>query len=431
MNRTVKSSPVLEGTICLSGDKSVSMRAALLNSIAIGKSTISNFCVGDDRTSILRCLRGLGARIKRRGGGNDELFEIKGLRLDGLNEPSTVLNAGNSGTTIRLIAGLLAAQPFTSIVTGDQSLRSRPMGRIVEPLSLMGAQFIGRNNNSLAPIAIRGGNLNGIDYQLPVASAQIKSAILIAGLFATDKTTVSQPSLSRDHTERMLISMGAKITSENLRITVSPSELSALDIRVPGDISSAAFWIVAASLHQNARIRLPRVGINPTRTGILSVLESMGAKFTLENIREDDFEPVADIVAESSRLRGTEISGDIIPKVIDEIPILCIAAALAEGKTVIRDASELRVKESDRISATVEGLKALGSTIEEHPDGMTIIGVEKLQGATCNSYKDHRIAMSFGIAGLVASGETTIQGADAVGASYPTFWDILESVNHK
>ncbi len=429
MKRTVKSASRLDGTVALAGDKSISMRAALLNSIADGTARVSNFCVGDDRASILRCLRGLGARIRRHEDGDGEWFEVKGTGLQGLAEPSTVLNAGNSGTTMRLVTGLLAAQPFVSVITGDRSLRSRPMGRIVEPLRLMGAQVMGRNEDSLAPLAVRGGDLNAIDYKLPVASAQIKSAVLIAGLYADGRTTVLQPAESRDHTERMLGAMGADVQSNGLRVAVSPSELSAIDVTVPGDMSSAAFWMVAACIHPNATVRLPGVGINPTRTGVLRVLQSMGANIALENVREEESEPVADIVAESSHLHGAEIAGSIIPQVIDEIPVLAVAAALAEGETVIRDAGELRIKESDRITATVQGLQALGANVEERPDGMAIEGVDHLNGATCASLGDHRIAMAMAVAGLVARGETVVDGAEAAGVSYPEFWDTLDSLS--
>ena len=429
MKRTVKSASRLGGTVALAGDKSISMRAALLNSIAEGTARVSNLCVGDDRASILRCLRGLGARIRRRQDGDDEWFEIQGKGLGGLREPSTVLNAGNSGTTMRLVTGLLAAQPFASVITGDRSLRSRPMGRIVEPLRLMGAEIIGRRDNSLAPLAVRGGDLKAIDYKLPVASAQIKSAVLIAGLYADGRTTVLQPDESRDHTERMLGAMGADVQSNGLRVAISPSELTAVDVTVPGDMSSAAFWMVAACIHPEARVRLPGVGINPTRTGVLRVLQSMGANIALENVVEDGSELVADIVVESSQMHGTEIAGSIIPQVIDEIPVLAVAAALAEGETIIRDAAELRIKESDRIAATVEGLEALGANVVERPDGMAIEGVDGLTGATCASHGDHRIAMAMAVAGLVAHGETVIDGAEAAGVSYPEFWDTLDSLS--
>ena len=359
MNRTVRHSSRLEGTVVPPGDKSISHRAALLNAISEGDAAISNFCVGDDRTSMLGCLRGLGVEIKSHGepgaSGDREYFTISGRGNSGLSEPSDVLYSGNSGTTMRLVSGLLAAQRFFSVVTGDSSLRRRPMKRILTPLSMMGANVMGRGSGSLAPLAFSGGDLKGIEYNMPVASAQLKSCILIAGLYADGETTVVQPAESRDHTERMMAAMGADIEKDGLRITVRPSELKSLDIRVPSDISGAAFWLVAGAAHPNARVTVKSVGINPSRTGVLDVLREMGANIRLENVREDGNEPSADLIAESSDLRGIEIGGDIIPRVIDELPVLAMAASQASGRTVIRDAAELRVKESDRISATAQG----------------------------------------------------------------------------
>ena len=432
MNRIVRSAPRLEGTVVLPGDKSISQRAILLNSIAPGTAHVSNMCAGDDRSSILRCMRGLGVRITRQSqcpvNGADECFHVHGHGPDGLVEPRTMLNAGNSGTATRLVTGLLAAQPFFSVISGDESLRSRPMHRIVGPLTRMGARIMGRGDDSLAPLAVRGGDLSGIDFVQPVASAQVKSSLLIAGLHAEGETAVTQPAESRDHTERMLHAMGANIEVDGLRVAVRRSTLSSIDVTVPGDISGAAFWLVAGCIHPNARIRLKGVGINPTRTGVLQVLQAMNANVRLDNVREEDDEPVADIVAESSSLEGAEISGDLIPKVIDELPALALAASQARGKTVIRDAGELRVKESDRIAATVDGLSRLGARIEEEPDGMVIQGGGKLTGAECDSYGDHRIAMTLAIAGLVAQGETVIDGAEAAELSYPGFWDTLDSL---
>ena len=433
MIKTVHPSPRLEGTVVPAGDKSISHRAVLLNTLAEGTAHVSNFCVGDDRASMLRCLRGLGAHITNHPScpvsNSKECFLVEGKGLGGFDEPSTVLNAGNSGTTMRLVSGLLAAQPFLSIITGDQSLRARDMSRIVAPLKDMGAQIMGRRNDSLAPLAFRGGKLRAIDYTLPVASAQVKSAILIAGLYADGETTVRQPAESRDHTERTLRYMNANLRVDGLDITVQPSNLTPRSIRVPGDISSAAFWMVAGCAHPNARIRIEGVGINPTRTGVIRVLQSMGGRINLENAREDGAEPVADIVVESSDLVGTEIRGDIIPQVIDELPVLAVAASFASGHTVIADARELRVKESDRIAATVEGLSALGANIEERPDGMVVQSGARLIGGECRSHDDHRIAMTLGIAGLMASGKTVIDGAEAADVSYPDFWETLESLS--
>ncbi len=429
MRQVVRAPSRVEGTVVPPGDKSISHRAVLLNSIANGTATVSNFCLGDDRVSMLRCLRGLGAQIKRHpsesGDPAEDTFTVYGRGRYGLAEPTGVLNAGNSGTTMRLVSGLLAAQPFFSVITGDKSLRSRPMDRIARPLTQMGAKVMGRKNNSLAPLAVQGGNLQGIDYAMPVASAQLKSCLLIAGLFAQGQTTVRQPAASRDHTERMMRAMGADIRVDGLSITIRPSELKAVDVRVPSDISGAAFWLVAGCCHPSASIRVRGVGINPSRTGVLEVLRAMGARVRLEDVHEEGGEPSADIIAESSQLEATEIRGDIIPRVIDELPVLALAACFARGTTVIRDARELRVKESDRIKATIDGLTRLGAKVEELPDGMVIHGGASLVGAECQSYGDHRIAMTMGIAGLLARGETVVNGAEAASVSYPGFWETL------
>ena len=425
----------LEGTATPPGDKSISHRAILLNAIAEGSAMVSNLCVGDDRDSILRCMRGLGARIKRlpyhvHDGEEQETdcFLVRGRGPQSLREPPSVLNAGNSGTTMRLVTGLLAAQPFFSVLSGDKSLRRRPMDRIIRPLTHMGARISARGDDRLAPIAVKGGDLRGIEYELPVASAQLKSSLLIAGLHAQGETTVISPASSRDHTERMMKAMGADIAEDGLQVTVRRSRLRAANIRVPGDISGAAFWMVAAACHPNARLRIRSVGINPSRTGVIEVLESMGARILLENEHDDLGEPAADIVVESSELNGVEIAGDLIPRVIDEIPVLALAACYAKGTTIIRDASELRVKESDRISATVDGLTRLGADIEELEDGMLVRGGRKLTGTTCRSHGDHRIAMTMGIAGLLADGETTVLGADDAAISYPSFWDTIKAL---
>ena len=431
MKQSVRPAPRLEGEVRLPGDKSISQRAILLNSIANGTAHVSNLCEGDDRTSILGCMRGLGVEIveRRSGSGAGEYFEVRGRGGDGLVEPSNVLDAGNSGTAARLVTGLLAAQPFFSVLTGDESLLSRPMDRVIGPLRQMGADIRGRGGDSLAPLAVRGGGLTGIDFDQPVASAQVKSSLLIAGLHAGGETTVRQPAMSRDHTERMLSAMGANIKVDGLSVTVVRSELESVDIAVPGDISGAAFWLVAGAIHPNAEIRLSGVGINATRSGVLEVLNRMGASISVENVREENDEPVADIVTRSSDLEGVEIGGDLVPLVVDELPVLAVAASRASGTTVIADAAELRVKESDRISATVDGLARLGAAIEEREDGMIIRGGGALTGSPVHSYGDHRIAMSMAVAGLCAEGETTIDGAEAAGVSYPGFWDTLARVS--
>ena len=429
MERTVQGGARLEATVVPPGDKSISHRAALLNAISDGQARVSNFCVGDDRASMLGCLRGLGVQIDESVSNGIETFTINGMGVNGLSEPTDYLYSGNSGTTMRLVSGLLAAQPFFSVITGDSSLRRRPMKRILTPLSMMGARVMGRGGGSLAPLAFDGGGLSGIEYEMPVASAQLKSCILIAGLFAEGETSVIQPAESRDHTERMMDSMGANVDRDGLRIAVRPSRLSSLDIQIPCDISGAAFWLVAGAAHPNARITVKGVGVNPTRTGVLDVLREMGAKISVENAREVGNEPSADLVAETSDLRGVEIGGDIIPRVIDELPVLAVAASQAEGQTVIRDAAELRVKESDRISATVSGLAALGAKIRETEDGMIIEGGSRLSGAAVESHGDHRIAMAMAVAGLIARGATTIGESEAADVSYPTFWDELENAS--
>ncbi|CAI8051821.1 3-phosphoshikimate 1-carboxyvinyltransferase [Geodia barretti] len=372
MKRSASPTAKLEGAISPPADKSVSHRAAILNSLASGEAVIDNFSVG--RTAApLASLRN-AFLLKTAPTGTLQL-RITSPGLEGLTEPGDVLNAENSGTTMRFIMGLLASTPFVSVVNGDRSLRSRPMARIVQPLRQMGAEVMGRGGGSLAPLTIRGGDLRGMEYDMPVASAQVKSSLIIASLFAGSETVLHQPALSRDHTERMLQAMGATIIEDGLTLVVKPgSELKPLDVKVSGDISSAAFWLVAAAAHPNARVRLTNVGVNPSRAEVLEILKAMGANITLENPRIEGGEPVADIYVESSELRGVEIAGDQIPIAQDEIPVLALAACFAQGTTTIRDAQELRVKESDRISATARELNKLGAKITELPDGMIIEG---------------------------------------------------------
>lgn len=413
----------LRGDVTPPGDKSISHRAAIFNAIAEGEARIENYGTGADLASTLRVLRGLGARIDRPGA--DGAFTIRGGALE---EPQDVLNAGNSGTTTRLMAGVLAGQPFLSVLTGDRSIRSRPMGRIVEPLRLMGAQADGRDGGSLAPLTFRGGALRGMRYRMPVASAQVKSALLLAGLFAEGETILDQPALSRDHTELLFRAMGIPVAEDGLTVSVRAGRLRAMDVRVPADISSAAYWLVAGACHPDAEVRARNVGVNPTRSGILDALAMMGADIRMENRREEGGEPVADLVARSSALRGAEIAGDLIPRLVDEVPVLALAACFAEGTTVIRDAAELRVKESDRLAASRIELSRLGAQVEELDDGLRITGGRKLRGATHKTYGDHRIAMTAGVAGLLAEGETVIQSAETAAVSYPSFWDDLESL---
>ncbi|MEW6142176.1 MAG: 3-phosphoshikimate 1-carboxyvinyltransferase [Chloroflexota bacterium] len=423
---TVRPVRRLAGEVSPPGDKSISHRAVMFNALADGEAAVTNLAQGDDVRSTIQCLKTLGVSIKRQ---KDALI-ISGAAKTGLKEPDDVLNTGNSGTTIRLITGILAAQPFLSVITGDASLRSRPMKRIIDPLRQMGAKIWGRGDGSLAPLAIHGGQLKGIDCRLPMASAQVKSAVLLAALFTQGKTSVEEPSPSRDHTERMLRRMGARLQASGARVTLMPGRpLKSFSLRVPGDISSAAFWMVAAAISPEARITIRDCGVNPTRTGIIDVLKTMGARLKIANERFEGDEPVADITVESSRLKGVEISGGLIPRVIDEIPVLAVAACMAEGKTVIRDAAELRVKESDRIASTAAELSRLGARIEELPDGMVIYGGKRLEGAEVSSHLDHRLAMSLAVAGLVAKGTTSIHQADSVTISYPGFWDDLHRLS--
>ncbi len=424
MIEKVTSVKKIEGEIIAPGDKSISHRAALFNSIASGTSKITNFCVGDDKSAILNCLIGLGAQIEE----TDNSIQIQGNGLYGLTEPVDVLNAGNSGTTIRLVSGLLSGNDFYSVITGDKSLRNRPMKRIITPLMKMGAIIYGREKSSLAPLTIIGGNLTGIEYEMPVASAQLKSCLIIAGLYANDKTIIHQPGPSRDHTEKILESMGAQIKVTGTTIQIQKSELSSIDMNIPSDTSNSTFWIVAGCCHPNASIKLKNVGMNPTRTGMLEVLNAMGAKIKIDNEGYEGGEPVADISVESSELKGIEISGEIIPRVIDELPILALAACFADGKTLIKDSEELRVKESDRIKATVDSLSKLGAQIEETEDGMLINGGSQLVGAEVNSFGDHRIAMTNGIAGLIAKDETIVINSEAANISYPSFWETLKTL---
>ena len=424
---TVSQPSTLRGVIKAPGDKSISHRAVIFNSLARGEAVVTNFSPGADCTSTVNIMRSLGVQVER-APSSDESGDT--LRITGssgnLAEPAVILDAGNSGTTMRLMSGVLGGRDMMAVMTGDNSLNSRPMGRVVEPLRLMGAVIRGRRNDTLAPLVFAGGELNGIEYHLPVASAQLKSTLILAALRANGQTRLQEIGQSRDHTERMLTAMGAQIEVDGLSISVSPGPLSAADVQVPGDISSAAFWMVAAAVHPDAELRITDVGINPTRSGILEALGSMGANIALENVKEVAGEPVADIVVRSSQLRGVEISGDILPLLMDEVPVLAVAAAMAEGTTTIKDADELRVKETDRIEATLTWLRGAGVECEGHPDGMSIEGAGRIAGGTFDSSDDHRLAMSLGVAGLVSQAPITITDAEVAGISYPGFWRELD-----
>lgn len=417
----------LKGEITVPGDKSISHRSIMLGALAKGTTEVTGFLQGADCLSSISCFQKMGIEIENNKKNNT--VRIHGKGLHGLTVPAGTLDVGNSGTTTRLMSGILAAQPFTSKIDGDASIRKRPMGRIMTPLSQMGAVFESLDTEQCAPFTITGGSLHGIDYVSPVASAQVKSAVLLAGLFAEGKTSVTEPYVSRNHTELMLQSFGADIQCEGTTAAVLPArELSAQHICVPGDISSAAYFIAAGLITPDSEITIRNVGINPTRDGILTVCRAMGANIILSNVKDTIGEPVADITVSTSSLHGCTIEGDIIPKLIDEIPVIAIMAAFANGTTIIKDAQELKVKESNRIDVMVNNLSSMGVDIEGTEDGMIIHGGRELHGAVIDSKLDHRIAMSFAIAGGLAKGDTEIIGADCVNISYPDFYPDLESL---
>ncbi len=420
----------LQGKIQVPGDKSISHRALMLGALAEGTTEIEGLLVGEDPQSTAACFRAMGVEISEL---NPTHVVVKGVGLGNLQEPTTVLDAGNSGTTMRLMLGILASHAGRFFaVTGDDSLRTRPMSRVVKPLQDMQAQIWGRKDNALAPLAVQGQTLKPIHYHSPIASAQVKSCILLAGLLTPGKTTVTEPALSRDHSERMLKAFGADISVEpetNSVTVTGPTQLHGQKVVVPGDISSAAFWLVAASIVPGSELLIENVGVNPTRTGILEALEMMQADITLENEREVAGEPVADLRVRSAKLKACTIGGDVIPRLIDEVPILAVAAAFAEGTTVVKDAAELRVKESDRLAVMADSLGKMGVEVTEHPDGLEIVGgATALEGAEVDSFTDHRIAMSLAIAALMAKGTTAIARAEAAAISYPNFVETLEDI---
>lgn len=425
---TITLQPVLSGlngSITVPGDKSISHRAVMLGAIAEGTTVISNFLPGDDCLSTISCFQQLGVDIAR--SGSDVI--IKGRGLDGLKEPEDVLYVGNSGTTIRLMLGILATRNFHAVVKGDSSISRRPMGRITSPLLQMGAKIDGRQDARYTPISIRGGELKAIQYHSPVASAQVKSSILLAGLGAKGKTIVNEPHISRDHTERMLSAFGIVVEQEGNSVSIEGGQnLKATSIDVPGDISSAAFFLAAAAITPASEVLIKNVGINPTRTGILEVLKQMGAEFEELNNRIINSEPVADLLIRSSNLTGIEIGGSIIPRLIDEIPIIALLATQAEGTTVIKDAAELKVKETNRIDAVVEQLRALGADISATDDGMIIRGKTPLKSAEVDSLHDHRIGMMNAIASCVATGPIILRNHQAINVSYPQFFEHFASL---
>ena len=417
----------LRGTVTVPGDKSISHRAVLFGSIAKGITRVEGFLQGADCLSTISCFRRLGIDIENEAG----IVTVHGKGLHGLQAPTEILDCGNSGTTTRLISGILSGQKFPVTLTGDASIQKRPMGRIIKPLTQMGAQITSERGDGCAPLHIQGSSLHGIHYQSPVASAQVKSAILLAGLYAEGVTAVTEPTLSRNHTELMLKGFGADISSSGTTASIRPvSELYGQEITVPGDISSAAYFLAAGSLIPNSEILIQNVGINPTRAGIVTVCNAMGAYLTLLNERVVSGEPVADLLIRTSQLKATTIEGAIIPTLIDELPVIALMACFAEGTTVIRDAAELKVKESDRIQVMVDNLTAMGAHVEGTDDGMIIEGGHPLHGAVVDSHLDHRIAMTFAIAGKLASGETEITGAECVNISYPTYYQDMEMLQN-
>ena len=415
----------LSGRVAVPGDKSISHRAALFGALASGRTEITGFLEGEDCLATLKAVRALGAEVTRKGPGH---YLVDGAGVNGLSEPDNVIDCGNSGTSARLLVGVLAGQPFWTVLTGDDSLRSRPMDRVAEPLRRMGATVVGRREGSRLPLAVRGARpLTALTYASPVASAQVKTALLLAGLWADGPVTVREPSQSRDHTERMLGGFGARLTVGSEGITLTPgAPLSGQPVAVPGDISSAAFFLAAAAAAPDAEVTVTQVGTNPTRTGVLEALGAMGAQIESVTGSQAAAEPVADLVVRGGALRGTEIGGALVPRLIDEVPILAVAACLAEGPTEIRDAAELRVKESDRIRAVASELGRLGARITERPDGLRIEGGARLRGAVVQSGGDHRMAMALVVAGLLADGETVVEDTECIATSFPGF---LNAVN--
>lgn len=428
---TVTPGRSLKGTVSVPGDKSITHRAIILTALADGVSTVSNYCRGEDCLNTIRACQAFGVRIEV----SPETLRVHGKGLWGLSEPTVPIDCGNSGTGIRLLTGLLAGQDFFAVLTGDDSIRRRPMGRVVKPLRDMGAVIAGRKGGELAPLAITGSKLLAISYNSPVASAQIKSCLLLAALFAKGTTRIAEPRLSRDHTERMFQYFGIPLRRDGLTVSLDGRPTvgwnAVPELTVPGDLSAAAFFLVGASIVPGSDVTIRGVGINPTRTGLLEVLKRMGADIQLLNRREQAGEPVADLRVKSAALRGVTIGPDLIPQTIDEFPILCVAAAVADGQTVVSRAEELRVKESDRIATMAAELRKMGGRIIEQPDGMTIQGLGKpnengqLTAATCQSYGDHRVAMSLAIAGLTASTNTVIDDTACVETSFPNFQSKL------
>lgn len=426
---TIKKAAPLRGEAAIPGDKSISHRSIMLGALADGDTHVTNFLESADCLSTIDCFTRLGIFVERDFTHPGHVI-VHGMGMQGLHPSfhTVVLYTGNSGTTTRIMTGILAPQCFVSLVSGDNSVNARPMKRVITPLAQMGAKIVSMNDDGCAPLQITGTPLHGITYDSPVASAQVKSAILLAGLYAEGPTTVNEPTKSRDHTERMLRAFGASVETKGNSVTVTPTDrLTPIDIEVPGDISSAAYFLAGACIVPGSEVLLKHVGINPTRDGILRVAKAMGADIELVN-ETKDAEPCADLLVKSSALHGTTIGGDLIPTLIDELPVIAVMAACAEGTTVITDAAELRVKESDRIRAVAEGLSAMGADITPTADGFVIHGGKPLHGAKIHTYDDHRIAMSFAVAGLAAEGETILDDESCVRISYPSFFQDLAAL---
>jgi 3-phosphoshikimate 1-carboxyvinyltransferase len=416
----------LKGNIFVPGDKSISHRSLILGSISRGETRVYNLLNSLDCLKTLECMQSLGAKIELDEGNS---ANIKGKGLYGLQESKVILDVGNSGTTIRLLTGLLSGQNFYSVLNGDNSIRKRPMKRVVQPLRLMGADIWGREDGHFAPLSIKGSQLNSFQYTLPVASAQVKSALLLASLYTTGETVISEPLSTRDHTERMLETMQGdiKISPPEIKIK-GETELRGTDIFIPGDISSAAYFIAAANILRDSQIIIQQVGVNPTRTGVIEILKKMGTKIDILNYQIKSNEPRADLKIEYSELKGIEIKEKMVPFLIDELPLIAVVATQAQGKTLVRGARELRVKESDRIKSIVSELKKMGADIEEEEDGFTVNGPTRLHGAVCESYNDHRIAMSLAVAALLAEGKTVIRNSECIDISFPGFEKTLEKM---
>jgi 3-phosphoshikimate 1-carboxyvinyltransferase len=417
----------LNGELEIPGDKSISHRSVMFGSIAKGVTKVTNFLPGDDCLSTISCFRKLGVKIEE----SENLLTIYGNGFDGLKEPDEILDVGNSGTTIRLLLGILAGRPFYSSIIGDQSIGKRPMTRVTEPLRQMGATINGRKDGAFTPLSISGGGLIPIHYKLPVASAQVKSALILAGLQANGESTITEPAKSRDHTERMIRKFGGEIQKDNQVISVNGNQtLKGTEIHVPGDISSAAFFLVAGAIVTGSEIVLKNVGLNPTRDGIIEVMNKMGASLDITQLTGDSFEPMGDMKIKFSKLKGTVIEGELIPKLIDEIPIIALLATQAEGITVIKNAEELKVKETNRIDTVVQELTKLGAAIEATNDGMIIYGGSSLTGGTVSSHGDHRIGMMLAIAAQICKGEVILENPEAISVSYPNFFAHLNSLKN-